>query len=66
MRVQLIINIAIQGIIIGVTLAFPIITLATMNIIIGLFATLSICCTTVCVVGVIPLAGWKLGVCIIC
>jgi hypothetical protein len=31
---------AIQGIIIGVTLAFPIITLTTMNIIIGLFATL--------------------------
>ena len=62
---QSLVDNAIQGIIIGVTLAFPIITLTTMNVIIGLFATLSICCTTVCVAGVIPLAGWKLGVCII-
>lgn len=52
---------AIQGIIIGLTLAFPIITLTTMNVIIGMFATLSICCTTVCVIGVIPIAGWNLG-----
>lgn len=51
-----------QGIIIGVTLAFPILTLTTMNVIIGFFATMSICCTTICVIGVIPLAGWKLGV----
>ncbi|XP_076080756.1 protein dispatched homolog 1-like [Mytilus galloprovincialis] len=52
---------AVQGIIIGVTLAFPILTLTTMNVIIGFFATMSICCTTICVIGVIPLAGWKLG-----
>ncbi|KAJ8303403.1 hypothetical protein KUTeg_019799 [Tegillarca granosa] len=55
-------NNAILGIAIGVSLAFPILTIATMNIIIGFFATLSICCTTICVIGVIPLAGWKLGV----
>lgn len=53
---------AIFGIALGVSLALPILTLATQNIIIGFLATLSISCTTVCVIGVIPLAGWKLGV----
>ncbi|KAL4237665.1 hypothetical protein ACF0H5_002379 [Mactra antiquata] len=52
---------AIQGIVIGILLAFPILTIATRNVIIGLFATLSMCCSTVCVIGIIPLAGWKLG-----
>ncbi|XP_062611293.1 protein dispatched homolog 3-like isoform X2 [Saccostrea cucullata] len=52
---------ALLGILIGVCLAFPILTLSTMNVIIGFLATFSICCTTVCVIGVIPLAGWKLG-----
>lgn len=53
---------ALLGILIGVGLAFPILSLSTMNVLIGFLATLSICCTTVCVIGVIPLAGWKLGV----
>lgn len=52
---------ALLGILIGVGLAFPILSLSTMNVLIGFLATLSICCTTVCVIGVIPLAGWKLG-----
>ncbi|KAK3092390.1 hypothetical protein FSP39_002236 [Pinctada imbricata] len=52
---------AVLGIIIGVSIAFPILTLATMNIVIGFLATTSICCTTICVIGVIPSAGWKLG-----
>ncbi|XP_061167576.1 protein dispatched homolog 3-like [Saccostrea echinata] len=52
---------ALLGIVIGVCLAFPILSLSTMNFVIGFLATFSICCTTVCVIGVIPLAGWKLG-----
>ncbi|XP_069118440.1 protein dispatched homolog 1-like isoform X1 [Argopecten irradians] len=52
---------AVTGIAIGVSLAFPILCLSTMNVVVGSLATLSICCTTICVIGVIPLAGWKLG-----
>jgi len=53
---------AIYGIIIGVCLAFPILVIATRNIITGALATVSMCCSTVCVIGVVPLGGWKLGV----
>ena len=50
------------GVGIGLALACPILILATMNIITGLLATLTITIITVSVVGVIPMAGWKLGV----
>ena len=53
---------AVLGIALGVSLAFPVLVLATCNIINGFLATLTICCVTVCVIGVIPLGGWKLGV----
>ena len=53
---------AIVGIAVGISLACPILIIATMNVIVGLLATLSICATTCCVIGVIPTAGWKLGV----
>ena len=55
-------NSAIFGIVLGIVCALPILILATQNVIIGFLATLCICCCTVCVIGVIPLAGWKLGV----
>ncbi|XP_064604053.1 protein dispatched homolog 3-like [Liolophura sinensis] len=53
---------AVQGIIIGICLAFPILVLATQNLVLGFLATLTICCITVTVVGLIPMVGWKLGV----
>ncbi|KAK7488373.1 hypothetical protein BaRGS_00020347 [Batillaria attramentaria] len=53
---------AILGIVLGVCLAFPVLVLSTCNVINGLLATLTICCVTVCVIGVLPMAGWKLGV----
>ena len=53
---------AIFGIVLGVVCAFPILTVATKNVIIAFVATLSLCCSIVCVVGILPLAGWKLGV----
>ncbi|XP_076464766.1 protein dispatched homolog 1-like [Babylonia areolata] len=53
---------AILGVGLGVSLALPVLVLSTGNVINGLLATLSICCVTVCVIGVIPLAGWRLGV----
>ncbi|XP_076464560.1 protein dispatched homolog 1-like isoform X1 [Babylonia areolata] len=53
---------AVLGVGLGVSLALPVLVLSTGNVINGLLATLSICCVTVCVIGVIPLAGWRLGV----
>ncbi|KAL8603219.1 hypothetical protein ACOMHN_025234 [Nucella lapillus] len=53
---------AVLGIALGLSLAFPVLVLATCNVINGFLATLSIGCVTVCVIGVIPLGGWKLGV----
>ena len=47
---------------IGVCLAFPILVAATRNIITGALASLSMVCSTTCVIGVITLGGWKLGV----
>lgn len=59
---QALANNAIYGIVIGVSLAFPILVIATRNIITGFLATLSMASSTTCVVGVITLGGWKLGV----
>ena len=47
---------------IGVGVALPILIIATGNVIVGVLATLTIVLVTVSVVGVIPMAGWKLGV----
>lgn len=47
---------------IGLTLAFPVLVFTTCNWIIGLLATLTIALITVCVVGLIPMIGWNLGV----
>lgn len=55
-------NNAIYGIALGVSLAFPILVIATRNILTGFLATLSMASSTVCVIGVITLGGWKLGV----
>ncbi|KAL8608257.1 hypothetical protein ACOMHN_042124 [Nucella lapillus] len=53
---------AVTGVILGVSLTLPILVLSTCNVLNGLLATFTICSITVCVIGVIPLAGWKLGV----
>ncbi|KAL3837324.1 hypothetical protein ACJMK2_022690 [Sinanodonta woodiana] len=53
---------AVSGILLGLAIAFPILCIATQNIIVGFVATLSICCATICVIGIIPLAGWKMGI----
>ncbi|XP_013386010.1 uncharacterized protein LOC106155638 [Lingula anatina] len=53
---------ALMGIVIGISLSFPILVFATQNIIMGFLATLTMGMVTVCVVGVIPMVGWKLGV----
>ena len=59
---QTLVENAVLGILLGIAIALPILVLATMNVVTGLFATLNIICITVCVLGVIPLAGWKLDV----
>eukprot|EP00795_Rhopilema_esculentum_P002676 gene2676-884_t len=53
---------AVQGIIIGLALALPVLIFTTCNWIIGLLAALTISLITNAVVGLIPLLGWKLGV----
>ena len=55
-------NGARQGIIIGIALAFPVLVLATKNILVGFLATCTIGCITITVLGLIPIAGWKVGV----
>ena len=62
MMFQALVNNARLGIILGVSLSLPILVVSTCNVINGLLATLTICCITVCVMGVVPMAGWKLGV----
>lgn len=59
---QELVDTATQGISVGIVLAFVVITLATKNVITGLLATLNIGVVTLSVVGLIPMAGWKLGV----
>ena len=62
MMFQTLVDNARLGIILGVSLSLPILVVSTCNVINGLLATLTICCATVCVIGVVPMAGWKLGV----
>ncbi|XP_062590695.1 protein dispatched homolog 1-like isoform X2 [Saccostrea cucullata] len=50
------------GILIGLSVALPVLVLTTMNFIIGFLAWVVIALVTVCVLGSIPLLGWKLGV----
>ncbi|XP_074655700.1 protein patched homolog 1-like [Tubulanus polymorphus] len=52
---------AIYGLCLGIALACPVLIMGTKNIIIGLMATFTILLSTTCVVGMIPVAGWKLG-----
>ncbi|CAB4019605.1 dispatched homolog 1-like, partial [Paramuricea clavata] len=59
---QILVKNAVQGVALGLALALLILTVATMNWIVSLLATLTIGLITCCVVGVIPMAGWKLGV----
>ena len=53
---------AVQGIVIGLCVAVPVLVFTTCNWIIGLLASLTIALITNAVVGFIPILGWKLGV----
>jgi len=53
---------AVVGIIVGIVIALPILIFATHNILIGLYATITIMIIVLSVIGFIPLVGWKLGV----
>ncbi|KAI0208212.1 hypothetical protein LSAT2_007121 [Lamellibrachia satsuma] len=52
---------ALTGLGVGLGIALPILIFATANVITGLLATCSIILSTLSVVAVIPLGGWKLG-----
>ena len=53
---------AVTGIIVGLSCALPILIVATMNVFVGIMATVNIALITVTVLGFIPMMGWKLGV----
>ena len=59
---QVLVTLAVQGIVIGLLLAFPILTVATHNVIIGFMATLTISLIALSVYSMIEILGWKLGV----
>lgn len=53
---------AVRGIMLGLGLAIPILIIMTTNWIVGLLAGATIAAIAVGVVGILPMAGWKLGV----
>ncbi|XP_050405808.2 protein dispatched homolog 3 [Patella vulgata] len=53
---------AIMGILLGLGLTTIILLISIQNIITSLLASVTIVMVTICVIGVIPLLGWKLGV----
>ena len=59
---QLLVESALYGLGIGIGLALLILTVTTCNFVVALVATLCIAGITTCVVAVIAMAGWKLGV----
>ncbi|XP_033101178.1 protein dispatched homolog 3-like [Anneissia japonica] len=54
-------NSAVKGIVIGLCVALIVLVVTTINVVVGTMATITISLITLCVVGVIPLAGWQLG-----
>ena len=59
---QTLVRNAILGIVLGLGIAIPMLILATQNVIVGLLAAGTLVAVTICVLGVIPLAGWKVDV----
>lgn len=55
-------NSAIQGVVMSLLFAFPVLAISTDDLLLGGLATITICCATVSVIGMIPLVGWRLGV----
>lgn len=53
---------AIRGVCLGLALTLPILIIMTGNWIVALLCMLSITSTTLGVIGIIPMIGWKLGV----
>ena len=53
---------AVYGVSAGIGVALPVLLFTTQNWKLGLMATMTILMSTVCVIGMIPVAGWKLGV----
>ncbi|KAK3088168.1 hypothetical protein FSP39_015614 [Pinctada imbricata] len=59
---EILVTYAVNGLVIGLCIALPILVLTSMNFVIGLLATVVIGLVITCVVGLIPLTGLKLGV----
>ncbi|XP_064628942.1 protein dispatched-like [Lineus longissimus] len=53
---------ALWGIAISLGLAFFVLLLTTRNVILAILAEITLSLAVVCVIGVLPLAGWKFGV----
>ena len=59
---QILATSSIIGILVGLSSAWIILILTTFNYVIGTLAVIIIGLVSACVIGIIPLAGWKLGV----
>ena len=59
---QVLVRSAVNGIVAGLCLTLPLLIIMTTNWIVALLCCMTISFITVGVVGIIPLAGWKLGI----
>lgn len=59
---QVLVQSAVNGILMGLGLTLPLLIIMTTNWIVALMCCLTISLITVGVIGIIPLAGWKLGI----
>ena len=53
---------AFLGIIVGLSVALPILVIATNNFVTGFLATFTLILIIAMVIGLIPMAGWKVSV----
>lgn len=59
---QVLVKSAVNGIVMGLCLTLPLLIIMTTNWIVALMCCLTISLIIVGVIGIIPLAGWKLGI----
>ena len=53
---------AVQGMCIAIAFAFVILVISTLNIIVAIYATISVAGIIICVIGVMQLSGWEFGI----
>ena len=59
---QSMVNQGVLGIGMSLALAFALIMMATQNLILSILSLITLSSTVICVLGIMPIAGWELGV----